>query len=148
MSHNGATGQMGRRQMEEHPKDHSHAVDSFVGRRIRMRRKTLGMSQETLANAIGITFQQVQKYENAANRVSASKLYEIAKALQVAPGYFFEGLGEPADQDLATQGLSAAFLASDDLAELARSFPKIRTAERRKIIDLVRALATADHDLS
>ncbi len=67
-------------------------VDVHVGLRIRLRRKELGVSQEKLAEAIGLTFQQVQKYERAANRVSASKLYEVARALDTSTAYFFEGL--------------------------------------------------------
>jgi transcriptional regulator with XRE-family HTH domain len=70
-------------------------VDRHVGLRIRMRRKELGMSQERLADAIGLTFQQVQKYERAANRVSASKLWEMSRALSTSISYFFEGCDGP-----------------------------------------------------
>jgi transcriptional regulator with XRE-family HTH domain len=70
-------------------------VDLHVGGRVRMRRKLLGVSQEQLADALGLTFQQVQKYERGANRVSASKLYEIAKTLQVPVSFFFDGLADP-----------------------------------------------------
>src|ERR1700760_1136603 len=69
-------------------------VDLHVGARIRMRRKLLGVSQQALAESLGLTFQQVQKYERGANRVSASKLYEIARALHVPVPYFFEGLAD------------------------------------------------------
>src|SRR5512145_2081507 len=69
-------------------------VDRHVGLRIRMRRKELGVSQERLAEAVGITFQQVQKYERGANRVSASKLWEIAAALKTPVAYFYDGLGD------------------------------------------------------
>src|SRR6266545_1294152 len=69
-----------------------HPVDRHVGLRIRMRRKELGISQEKLADALGLTFQQVQKYERAANRVSASKLWEVARALNTSISYFYEGL--------------------------------------------------------
>src|SRR5215208_5898064 len=77
-----------------------HPVDRHVGLRIRMRRKEIGVSQERLAEALGITFQQVQKYERGANRVSASKLWEIASALRTPVAYFYEGLndGETAAQ--------------------------------------------------
>src|SRR4029079_10891894 len=70
-------------------------VDLHVGARIRMRRKILGVSQERLADDLGLTFQQVQKYERGANRVSASKLYEIARSLQAPISYFFDGLADP-----------------------------------------------------
>ncbi|HEX7799284.1 MAG TPA: helix-turn-helix transcriptional regulator, partial [Asticcacaulis sp.] len=69
-------------------------VDLHVGARVRMRRKFLGMSQEGLAETIDLTFQQVQKYERGSNRISASKLWEIAKALKAPVAYFFEGYGE------------------------------------------------------
>src|SRR3954468_2212863 len=72
-------------------------VDLHVGARIRMRRKILGVSQERLADDLGLTFQQVQKYERGANRVSASKLYEIARSLKTSIAYFFEGLADPAN---------------------------------------------------
>src|SRR3954466_9847847 len=72
-------------------------VDRHVGLRIRMRRKELGVSQEKLADSIGLTFQQVQKYERAANRVSASKLWEMARALHTSVNYFYEGLGPAND---------------------------------------------------
>jgi transcriptional regulator with XRE-family HTH domain len=71
---------------------HPNPVDLHVGGRVRMRRKLLGMSQEHLADALGLTFQQVQKYERGANRVSASKLYDMAKTLQVPVAFFFDGL--------------------------------------------------------
>src|SRR4051812_42266570 len=77
-------------------------IDRHVGLRIRMRRKELGVSQEKLADSIGLTFQQVQKYERAANRVSASKLWEMARALNTSIGYFYEGLGDPTDVASAT----------------------------------------------
>ncbi len=70
----------------------SSKVDHHVGQRIRERRNALGMSQEKLGNALGISFQQVQKYEIGINRVSASRLWNIAKALEVDIGYFFEGI--------------------------------------------------------
>src|SRR3569623_1841007 len=68
-------------------------IDRHVGLRIRMRRKELGISQERLAESIGLTFQQVQKYERAANRVSASKLWEMSRALHTNVSYFYDGLG-------------------------------------------------------
>lgn len=104
------------------------------------------MSQERLSEALGLTFQQVQKYERAANRVSASKLYEIARALDVRPAYFFEGL--PADEgeppQLAISASQWAFIHSRDGMELADNFRKLKAGVRRKIIELVRAIVAAD----
>src|SRR5262245_60232500 len=117
-------------------------VDRHVGLRIRMRRKELGVSQEKLAEIVGLTFQQIQKYERAANRVSASKLWEVAIALQTTVAYFYEGLDEAA----TVQGGIASpeaheFLLTPEGLELAASFPRIPSNRlRRKILDLVRVL--------
>jgi transcriptional regulator with XRE-family HTH domain len=130
-------------------------IDRHVGLRIRMRRKELGVSQEKLAEAIGLTFQQVQKYERAANRVSASKLWEMARALNTNPGYFYEGFGGPtgARERQATAEVQD-FLMSPEGMELATAYARIgRPKLRRKVLELVRVLAdgrspsgAADHD--
>ena len=119
-------------------------VDRHVGLRIRLRRKELGISQEKLAEAIGLTFQQVQKYERAANRVSASKLWEMSRALSTNIGYFYEGLGDfqaPVGSDPPRDAVQE-FLLTPEGIELASAFPKIpRGRVRRRILDLVRALS-------
>ena len=122
-------------------------VDLHVGGRVRMRRKMLGMSQEALADALGLTFQQVQKYERGANRVSASKLYEIAKTFQVPVSFFFDGLPDTTTDEVDEVSVSAArvvteFLNTPEGLELAEMFPKIgRGRVRRQVLDLVRAMA-------
>jgi transcriptional regulator with XRE-family HTH domain len=124
-----------------------NVVDLHVGGRVRMRRKMLGLSQEALADALKLTFQQVQKYERGANRVSASKLYEIAKTLQVPVSYFFDGLADPMTNDVDEVGAAAErvvteFLNTPEGLELAEIFPKIgRGRVRRQVLDLVRAMA-------
>jgi transcriptional regulator with XRE-family HTH domain len=126
-------------------------VDLHVGARIRMRRKLLGVSQERLAEQLGLTFQQVQKYERGANRVSASKLYEIAKALQTSVAYFFDGLadtegavGTPADG--AAEFMHELVMTPEGL-ELAALFPKLKRGRvRRRVLDLVKALAEEDDE--
>ena len=124
-------------------------VDLHVGARVRMRRKFLGMSQEGLAETILLTFQQVQKYERGSNRISASKLWEIAKALKAPVAYFFEGYGE----NEAVEGFSESeskqfvhgFLMTTEGIELAEAFPRIKNAKhRRRILELVRSLAEDD----
>ncbi|MFN3521457.1 MAG: helix-turn-helix domain-containing protein [Phenylobacterium sp.] len=120
-------------------------IDRHVGLRIRLRRRELGVSQERLADSIGLTFQHVQKYERAANRVSASKLWEMAKALQTSITYFYEGLGEaiipPAAEGVETSDIQQ-FLMTPEGMELAALFPQIRRARvRRRLLDLVRAMA-------
>ncbi|MEH6676603.1 helix-turn-helix domain-containing protein [Phenylobacterium sp.] len=119
-------------------------VDRHVGLRIRLRRKELGVSQEKLADSIGLTFQQVQKYERAANRVSASKLWEVARALKTSIAYFYEGLGDPAQQAHGDDGRDTVhdFLLTPEGMELATLFPRIRrTRVRRRLLDLVRTMA-------
>ena len=119
-------------------------VDRHVGLRIRLRRKELGVSQEKLAEAIGLTFQQVQKYERAANRVSASKLWEMSRALSTNIGYFYEGLADDQERpgSNVTRRSMQEFLMTSEGIELASTFPSIpRGKVRRRILDLVRALA-------
>jgi transcriptional regulator with XRE-family HTH domain len=123
-------------------------VDLHVGGRVRMRRKLLGVSQEQLADSLGLTFQQVQKYERGANRVSASKLYEIAKTLQVPVAFFFDGLADPMEGSNGdevghkAERIVQEFLTTPEGLELAEVFPKIgRGRVRRQVLDLVRAMA-------
>ena len=128
-------------------------VDLHVGARIRLRRRMQGVSQEKLADALGLTFQQVQKYERGANRVSASKLYEIAAALDAPVAYFFDGL---ADTTASTNGAGPApsdeqklhrFLMTAEGLELARLFPEIpRGRVRRRLLDLLRAITDDDFE--
>jgi transcriptional regulator with XRE-family HTH domain len=124
-------------------------IDRHVGLRIRMRRKELGLSQERLAEAVGLTFQQIQKYERAANRVSASKLWELSRALDTTIGYFYEGLeaGEDEGNALAGAGMQDFLLSSDGM-ELAIAFPRIGEAKlRRKLLELIRALSVEEEEI-
>jgi transcriptional regulator with XRE-family HTH domain len=129
-------------------------VDLHVGARIRMRRKLLGVSQERLADELGLTFQQVQKYERGANRVSASKLYEIARALQTSVAYFFEGLADTGDHGLDGEGpenreFMHELVMTPEGLELASLFPKLKRGRvRRRVLDLVKALAEDEDDSS
>ncbi|UDF04058.1 helix-turn-helix domain-containing protein [Asticcacaulis sp. AND118] len=119
-------------------------VDIHVGARVRMRRKFLGLTQEQLADQIGITFQQVQKYERGSNRISASKLHSISVVLQVPVAYFFDGFGESSSEEFVESSAernASEFLISSEGIELAEAFPRIRSAtQRRKILDLVRSM--------
>ncbi len=131
--------------------DHTpNPVDLHVGLRIRLRRRELGVSQERLADSIGLTFQQVQKYERAANRVSASKLWEMARALKTSISYFFDGLGDPSRNDPGEPDSAPpahAFLLTPEGLELAAAFPKIKKARvRRRILDLVRAMVDEEDE--
>lgn len=118
------------------------AVDIHVGNRIRARRKLLGVSQEALADSLGLTFQQIQKYERAANRVSASKLYDIARTLKCGIGYFFEGLPDPVDGS-ASDDLDASivgFAAEPQAAALIEIYPRLDHGRQRALVDIARCL--------
>ncbi|MGA0603341.1 helix-turn-helix domain-containing protein [Caulobacter sp. KR2-114] len=125
-------------------------VDLHVGARVRMRRRLRGVSQEKLAESLGLTFQQVQKYERGANRISASKLYEIAASLQTPVAYFFEGLADPSAIEGGGDGVSSEQLVHDFLMtteglELAALFPRLKRGRlRRRLLDLVRAIVEDD----
>ncbi len=115
---------------------------------MRIRRKILGLSQEQVAEALGMTFQQLQKYEKGSNRVSASKLYRLAQILQAQVSYFYEGLPDPlqaAEEDaskVTAANVLNRFLATPEGMELAVVFPKVGARNvRRRILDLVVALA-------
>jgi len=129
------------------PKKTPDPTDVHVGSRVKLRRTMEGMSQEKLGEALGVTFQQVQKYEKGTNRIGASRMQQIAEALKVEPSFFFEDL--PSTASGAT-GLSEAnttsyvvdFLSSNEGIQLNRAFVRITNpAIRRKVIDMVRTLA-------
>jgi transcriptional regulator with XRE-family HTH domain len=127
------------------------AVDMHVGARVRMRRRFMGVSQQSLAAKLGITFQQVQKYERGANRISASKLYEIGRVLEAPVSFFFEGLAEPGRTGKGSGDASESevsigeFLRGQEGLELAEAFSRIDQARvRRQVLDLVRTLADED----
>lgn len=116
-----------------------HPVDAHVGKRIRHRRWMVGMTQQQLADKVGIKFQQIQKYETGMNRVSASRLWDIAESLGVQISFFFEGLGEQA----AAQAVEGDMLADREALELVRSYYAIPEAQRRRLFDLARVLSDA-----
>lgn len=123
-----------------------HRVDAHVGKRIRYRRWMLGMTQQQLGDLIGIKFQQVQKYETGMNRVSASRLWDIAKALDVPVSFFFEGAGGEAPSTPEEAALPAArgdLLADREALELVRSYYAIPEEQRRRLFDLARVLSEA-----
>jgi transcriptional regulator with XRE-family HTH domain len=123
------------------------SVDVHVGGRVRVRRRLINMTQEALADQIEVTFQQVQKYERGSNRISASKLFAIAQALEAPIGYFFDGLEETTGEgsDDGSEQTIQGFLRTSEGLELARLFPKIaRGPLRRRILELVRAAAVEE----
>lgn len=123
-----------------------HPVDVHVGARIRERRKQLGLSQQSLADSLGLTFQQVQKYERGTNRVSSSKLWDVARTLQASVSYFFEHLtgGGGEARGAAEDGAEYRhdFIMTAEGSELAKAFPRISNRKvRRQVLELVRTLA-------
>ena len=117
-----------------------HPVDVHVGKRIRHRRWLVGMTQQQLADAVGIKFQQIQKYETGMNRVSASRLWDIAGTLDVHVGFFFEGL----DAGAEGQAPVASDLAAErEATELLRAYYAIPETQRRRLFDLARVLGEA-----
>jgi len=118
-----------------------HAVDIHVGKRVRHRRWMLGMTQQQLAEKVGIKFQQIQKYETGMNRISASRLWDIADAMRVPVGFFFEGLR---DEEVPVEdGMPADLLADREALELVRSYYSIPEDQRRRLFDLARVLSDA-----
>src|SRR3954464_5407802 len=120
-----------------------HPVDVHVGKRVRHRRWMVGMTQQQLGDIVGIKFQQIQKYETGMNRISASRLWDIAQALDVSISFFFEGFdGEAGDAAAAAAHGSERgdLLADKEALELVRSYYAIPEAQRRRLFDLARVL--------
>ena len=121
-----------------------HPVDVYVGKRVRQRRWMVGMTQQQLAEKVGIKFQQIQKYETGMNRVSASRLWDISTALDVTISYFFEGLD---DGDKAKSGkdspMQGDLVADKEALELIRSYYAMPEKQRKRLFDLARVLSDA-----
>lgn len=119
----------------------ANAIDRKIGQRVRSRRLEIGMSQERLAELLGVTFQQVQKYEKGVNRIAASRLHDIAAALDMQPARFFEGLGRAGGTGEARQDCVDDVLATPEGAQLVSLFASIKSAKvRRRVLELVKAL--------
>ncbi len=120
-----------------------HPVDVHVGKRVRHRRWMVGMTQQQLGDIVGIKFQQIQKYETGMNRISASRLWDIAQALDVSISFFFEGFeGEETDRSIpAEMPERGDLLADKEALELVRSYYSIPEAQRRRLFDLARVLS-------
>lgn len=128
-------------------------IDRHVGSRVRMRRMLVGMSQEKLGDALGVTFQQIQKYEKGTNRISASRLQTIAKVLGVPVEFFFEGSPQPVAMnetgfaEIGQTTFVADFLSTGEGVQLNKAFVRIKDPKiRRRIIDLVATIAGEETD--
>lgn len=136
----------------------AHPVDVYVGARMKQRRIELGMSQERLGKELNLTFQQVQKYERGANRVGASRLFELSRALQVPIGYFFEDMPGHVSQDEEGYGVpgmtegedapafrEGSVLSRSETLRLVTNYYRIASdAQRRAVYEMVKGLAEAN----
>ena len=134
---------------EEHNARRANAMDVHVGTRVRLRRMLLGMSQEKLGEQLGLTFQQVQKYEKGVNRIGAGRLHDLGLVLGVAVQYFYEqapgGVTEHGFADQPADRYVVDFLSSREGLELNKAFVRITDSRvRRSILDLVRSIAGDD----
>jgi transcriptional regulator with XRE-family HTH domain len=126
-------------------------IDAHVGKRLRLRRTTMGLSQEAAAKAVGITFQQVQKYEKGANAMNSNRLYAFAQFMHVPVAYFFEGLEHPMSPSEPMMGMAeegekfnhgAKNVSDRETLELMKAFKRIKEQiVRKRIADLIRAIA-------
>jgi transcriptional regulator with XRE-family HTH domain len=133
--------------MKRNPRE-ANSIDAHVGSRVRLRRQLMKMSQEKLGDELGVTFQQVQKYERGANRIGASRLFSLANVLDVPVNFFFDGLTGVAAGGVAETEQSPIvydFIQSSDGVALAEAFSRIKTPKvRRRVLELVRSLADED----
>jgi transcriptional regulator with XRE-family HTH domain len=129
------------------PKKQANPVDIQVGNRVRIRRMLIGMSQERLGELLGLTFQQVQKYEKGVNRIGAGRLFDVSRILGVPIDYFYEGVGaQLAGQDGFAEDGGAPpvmeFVSSGEGLQLSLAFMKIKDSKvRKRVLDLVKSLA-------
>ncbi len=114
----------------------THLVDSHVGQKIRQRRWMVGMTQQQLAESVGIKFQQIQKYETGMNRVSASRLWDISRALGVSASFFFEGLSEGSEEAHAEEQV----MQQKETLDLLRSYYAIPEGQRKRFLHLAQSL--------
>jgi len=120
-----------------------HPVDVHVGKRIRHRRWMVGMTQQQLAEQVGIKFQQIQKYETGMNRVSASRLWDISEALDVPVSFFFEGIEQHPAVEGGSSSVPRDIMADKEALELVRSYYAIPENQRRRLFELARVLSDA-----
>lgn len=126
--------------------DGPHPVDRHVGRRVCDKRIALGYNQSDLGRALGLTFQQIQKYEKGANRISASKLWDIARFFKVDISYFFEGLTTPAPGMAEGEGEAFVhdFPTTRQSIEIGRLAPRLSVRQQKLILDMMREMASPE----
>lgn len=120
--------------------DSMDEIDIHLGRRLRRRRSLLGLTQQELAHACGVRFQQIQKYECAANRMSAARLWQLAEVLEVPISYFYEGLTRDQRESLEREGSSNETMASKETQDLIHAYYQLGERPRRRLLDLAKAM--------
>ncbi|KCZ60739.1 helix-turn-helix domain-containing protein [Hyphomonas chukchiensis] len=118
-------------------------TDLHVGKRLRRRRRLLGMTQQDLASQVGVRFQQIQKYECGANRITSSRLYELSRALNVSVQYFFDGIpvGDAPDAaNDANEYMEGDILSQKETLELVRAYYRLGERPRKRLLELAKAL--------
>ena len=116
-------------------------IDLHLGKRLRRRRRLLGLTQQQLANVVGVRFQQIQKYECGANRISAARLWSLAEALEVPVGYFYDGLTQSQRLDAAGERNDGGeMLARKETLDLIRAYYGLSESPRRRLLDLAKSL--------
>ena len=115
-------------------------IDLHVGKRLRRRRRLLGLTQQQLAESVGIRFQQIQKYECGANRVSASRLFELAESLDVPVQYFYEGLSSRDADNEDSDTLAADILSQKETVDLIRAYYRLGERPRKRLLELAKSL--------
>ena len=121
-------------------------IDVHLGRRLRRRRRLLGLTQQQLAGACGVRFQQIQKYECAANRMSAARIWQLAEVLQVPVSYFYEGMIEVQTPDVRQLegGVSPELFGRKETTDLIQAFHRLGERPRQRLLDLARSLHDAE----
>lgn len=120
----------------------SDEIDEHLGRRLRRRRRLLGLTQHQLADACGVRFQQIQKYECAANRMSAARIWQLAQVLEVPVSYFYEGIGP--QRDGRREEAQREVFARKETRDLIRAYYSLSERPRRRLLDLARSLNGGD----
>ncbi|MFZ5670334.1 MAG: helix-turn-helix domain-containing protein [Pseudomonadota bacterium] len=118
-------------------------IDVHLGKRLRRRRRLLGLTQQQLAGTVGVRFQQIQKYECGANRISASRLWQLSEALEVPVGYFYDGLSDADRRELASNdssGEGGEMFARKETLDLIRAYYQLGERPRRRLLDLAKSL--------